>query len=79
MPVWRDSYNTRLLRAAARLLPPGAALERWDLLSEVPAYSEDDDREPAPEPVRALRDAIASARRCPCDARVQRVVSNPTW
>lgn len=57
----RDSYNTRLLRAAARLLPPGAALEFWDRLSEVPAYSEDDDREPAPEPVRALRDAIASA------------------
>jgi len=57
----RDSFNTRLLRAAARLLPPGAALELWDRLREVPAYSEDDDHEPAPEPVRALRDAIASA------------------
>ena len=57
----RDSYNTRLLWAAARLLPPGAALELWDRLREVPAYSEDDDYEPAPEPVTALRDAIASA------------------
>ncbi len=57
----RDSYNTRLLRAAERLLPPGAALELWDRLREVPAYSEDDDRELAPEPVRALRAAIASA------------------
>jgi len=57
----RGSYNTRLLRAAARLLPPGAALELWDRLREVPVYSEDDDHEPAPEPVRALRAAIASA------------------
>lgn len=57
----RHSHNTRLLRAAARLLPPGAALELWGRLREVPAYSEDDDHEPAPEPVRALRDAIASA------------------
>jgi len=59
--VRRDSYNTRLLRAAARLLPLGAALELWDRLGEVPAYSEDDDHEPAPEPVRALRTAIGSA------------------
>ena len=57
----RGSYNTRLLRAAARLLPPGAELELWDRLKEVPPYTEDDDREPVPEAVQALREAIASA------------------
>jgi chromate reductase len=57
----RDSYNTKLLRAAARLLPDGAELELWDRLREVPPYDEDDDVEPAPAAVAALRAAIAGA------------------
>ena len=56
-----DSYNTKLLRAAARLLPDGAELELWDRLKEVPPYDEDDDVESAPAAVAALRAAIAGA------------------
>ena len=57
----RDSYNTKLLRAAARLLPAGAELEIWDGLKAVPPYDEDDDVEPVPAAVAALRAAIAGA------------------
>src|ERR671938_742881 len=57
----RDSYNTKLIHAAARLLPDGAELELWDRLKEVPPYDEDDDVEPAPAAVAALRGAIAGA------------------
>src|SRR5919202_204399 len=57
----RDSYNTKLLHAAARLLPEGTELELWDGLKAVPPYDEDDDVEPAPAPVAALRAAIAGA------------------
>ena len=57
----RDSHNTRLLRAAAMELPPGASFELFDGLAELPAYCEDIDVEPAPEPVARLRDAIAAA------------------
>ena len=57
----RDSHNTRLLRAAALALPPGAELELLDGLAAVPPYSEDADTEPAPEAVAHLRDQIAAA------------------
>ena len=57
----RDSHNTRLLRAAAQMLPPGAELELFDGLAAVPPYNEDDDVEPAPEAVERLRDAIADS------------------
>jgi chromate reductase, NAD(P)H dehydrogenase (quinone) len=56
-----DSYNTKLLRAAAELLPAGAELELWDGLKAIPPYDEDDDVEPAPAAVAALRAAIAGA------------------
>jgi chromate reductase, NAD(P)H dehydrogenase (quinone) len=56
-----DSHNTSLLRAAAELLPPGAELELWAGLKAVPPYDEDDDVQPAPEPVETLRRAIADA------------------
>ncbi|HYZ78534.1 MAG TPA: NAD(P)H-dependent oxidoreductase [Gaiellaceae bacterium] len=56
-----ESYNTKLLRAAARLLPAGVELELWDRLKAVPPYDEDDDVEPAPAAVAALRAAIAAA------------------
>jgi chromate reductase len=57
----RGSYNTRLLEAAAELLPEGVEFERFDGLKEVPPYDEDDDVEPAPEAVAHLRDRIAAA------------------
>ena len=56
-----DSYNAKLLRAAERLLPDGVGLEIWDGLKAVPPYDEDDDVEPAPAAVAALRAAIAGA------------------
>jgi chromate reductase, NAD(P)H dehydrogenase (quinone) len=56
-----ESHNTNLLRAAAELLPPHVELELWDGLKAVPPYDQDDDVQPAPEPVAALRGAIAGA------------------
>jgi chromate reductase, NAD(P)H dehydrogenase (quinone) len=56
-----QSHNTNLLRAAAELLPPGVELELWDGLKAVPPYDQDDDVQPAPHPVAALRGAIAAA------------------
>jgi chromate reductase, NAD(P)H dehydrogenase (quinone) len=57
----RDSHNTRLLRAAAEMLPPGVELVGFDGLADVPAYNEDLDGDRAPEEVEALRAAIADA------------------
>jgi chromate reductase len=57
----RDSHNTTLLLAAARALPPGVELVRFDTLAEVPPFDEDHELEPAPAAVRGLRGAIASA------------------
>jgi chromate reductase len=56
-----ESHNTNLLRAAAELLPPGVELELWDGLKAVPPYDQDDDVQPAPEAVEALRAAVAGA------------------
>jgi chromate reductase len=56
-----DSYNTKLLRAAADLLPRGVELELWSGLKAVPPYDEDDDVQPAPAAVAELRAAIAAA------------------
>lgn len=56
-----DSHNTRLLRAAARLLPEDAELELLDpeVLRAVPPYDEDVRlAQPEPLAVRALRCAI---------------------
>jgi chromate reductase len=58
----RDSHNTKLLRAAAALLPPGAELEVWEGLKAVPPYDDDDhDGETRPESLRGLFDAVAEA------------------
>ena len=57
----RDSYNTKLLRAAGELLLEDVELEIWEGLKAVPPYDEDDDRDPAPAPVAQLRDAVAGA------------------
>src|SRR6185503_18412930 len=55
-----DSHNSRLLRVAADLLPPGAELEEFTGLREIPAFDEDIERDP-PEAVVALKQAIAGA------------------
>ncbi len=57
----RDSHNTRLLRAAADLLPPGAELWLFDGLADLPPYCEDADTHAAPAAVEYLREAIESA------------------
>ena len=57
----QGSHNTSLLRTAAGLLPADVQLDVWDRLKEVPPYDEDDDVDPAPSPVGALRDAVADA------------------
>lgn len=56
-----DSHNTRLLRAAAGLLPPGAEMIVYGELRAVPPYDADDDSEPAPAAVAELRAALAAA------------------
>lgn len=56
----RDSHNTRLLRAAAGLLPPGTDLVIWEGLREIPPYDGDSDHAPPPAVV-ALREAMAVA------------------
>ncbi len=57
----RDSYNSRLLRAAGELLPADIDFELFDELKAVPPYDEDDDVEPAPAAVQRLRAAVAGA------------------
>jgi chromate reductase, NAD(P)H dehydrogenase (quinone) len=57
----RDSYNTRLLRAAAELAPTGIELELYEGLDAIPPYNDDLDVDPAPAPVQDLRNRIAAA------------------
>jgi chromate reductase len=57
----RDSYNTKLLRAAEELLPALVDFEVWDGLKAVPPYDEEDDVRPGPPPVEELRRAVADA------------------
>lgn len=56
----RESLNTRLLRAGSLLLAPGAELELFERLDEIPPYSEDAEHAP-PAAVASLKDAIAAA------------------
>jgi chromate reductase, NAD(P)H dehydrogenase (quinone) len=57
----RDSYNTMLLRAAEEHLPSFVEFEVWDALKAVPPYDQEDDVQPAPPAVAALREAVADA------------------
>jgi chromate reductase, NAD(P)H dehydrogenase (quinone) len=57
----RESHNTKLLRAAAELLPPGAELVVFEELEAVPPYNEDRDTEHPPAGAEPLREAIAEA------------------
>jgi chromate reductase len=56
-----DSFNTKLLRAAAELAPDGIEVELWNGLKAVPPFDEDDEGEQAPAGVVELYDAIAGA------------------
>ncbi len=52
------SFNTRLLVAAAALVPAGTRLETFDALAAIPPYGED---RPTPAVVDRLRAALATA------------------
>jgi len=55
------SHNRALLERVRELAPAGVELVPFDGLKAVPPYDEEDDRQPAPAPVAALRAAIADA------------------
>src|SRR6266446_4627393 len=55
------SYNRQLLRGAEELLPAKVDFAVYDGLKDVPPFDEDDDFEPAPAAVTALRRAIGEA------------------
>ncbi|MDP2712196.1 MAG: NAD(P)H-dependent oxidoreductase [Solirubrobacteraceae bacterium] len=57
----RGSHNTRLLRAAALQLPPGAQLELFEQLAAVEPYCEDHDGDATPAGAADLRTAIAQS------------------
>ncbi|CAN5827734.1 NAD(P)H-dependent oxidoreductase [soil metagenome] len=56
-----ESYNRRLLEAAAALLPARAMLKVYDRLAEIPPYNDDVEAGDTPEAVRSLRQAIDEA------------------
>jgi len=55
-----ESYNTALLREAARLAPAGAELELWEGIGDLPIYDQDLEND-VPESVRRLREDWSSA------------------
>ncbi len=55
------SHNHRLLRHVAEQAPAGVEVSFWDGLRAIPPYDADEDVEPAPRPVAALRAAVAEA------------------
>ena len=57
----RDSYNTKLLRAAEELLPPFVELQVWDELKAVPPFDEDDELGSEPAAVASLRESVRQA------------------
>lgn len=59
----RDSFNRRLLEAAAELAPAGMTLQLCDGLRGLPLFDEDLERETrgGPAPVQQLRARVASA------------------
>ena len=55
-----ESYNTALLREAARLAPAGAEVELWEGIRDLPIYDQDLEAD-VPESVRRLREDWGSA------------------
>src|SRR5688500_6538103 len=56
----KSSYNTGLLREAAKLLPAGMTFETFDL-QLIPFYNADVDTEGVPDAVRDFKERIAAA------------------
>ena len=57
----QDSYNSALLRAAAKRLPAGVELVEFEHLREIPPYDSDLEAETTPEAVAELRQAMREA------------------
>jgi len=57
----RDSYNRKLLQAAAHVFPKGVVFEFWLGIGDLPAYNEDLDRAEPPATVVRLRHDVANA------------------
>jgi chromate reductase len=57
----RHSANTALLRAAVCLAPPSLVLTLYDGLAKLPLFNPDDEMEPLPAPVQALRLAVGAS------------------
>jgi chromate reductase len=57
----KASYNRALLRAAQDLAPEGMEIRIFDRIGDLPHYNEDVERQGDPEPVQALKRAIAEA------------------
>jgi chromate reductase len=57
----RGSHNTKLLRAAATLLPTGSQLTLWDSLKAIPPFDEDDESGPPHTAVASLRKSVDRA------------------
>jgi chromate reductase len=55
-----ESYNTALLREAAKLVPAGAQVELWEGIGDLPIYDQDLEAD-VPESVRRLREEWSSA------------------
>jgi chromate reductase, NAD(P)H dehydrogenase (quinone) len=59
--IRRESFNRKLLAAAALELPAEMELHTWDDLAQVPPFDEDLENHPAPQAVADLRRAITEA------------------
>lgn len=57
----KASYNRALLRAAQELAPAAMEIRIFERIGELPHYDEDVEKEGDPEPVEALKRAIAEA------------------
>ena len=57
----KGSFTRALLRAAIEQAPPELQILVWDRLGELPLYNADLDVDPRPEPVVALRAALAQS------------------
>jgi chromate reductase, NAD(P)H dehydrogenase (quinone) len=57
----RDSFNRRLLEAAAALAGPGLRVELYDQLASVPLFSEDVEAAGVPAGVKHLREQVRRA------------------
>jgi chromate reductase, NAD(P)H dehydrogenase (quinone) len=57
----RDSYNARLIEAAARQAPPGLTIARYEGLGAIPLFNEDVEAAGVPAGVTDLSSAIEQA------------------